>query len=89
MFHGARRAKPQAKRMIQAHDSNKRLHCRRYSHEHVRMNTREYISATLMYRGEGVDSEIIFIIAIHKPAPQKLLQWGRYLLLEIIGVVLR
>jgi len=54
------------------------------------MNTREYISATLRYDGgEGVDRQKFFIIAIHKPAPQKLLQWGRYLLLEIIGVVLR
>jgi hypothetical protein len=39
--------------------------------------------------GEGIDQRNIFIIAIHKPAPQKLLQWGRYLLLEIIGVVRR
>lgn len=28
-------------------------------------------------RGEGVDREIIFIIAIHPPAPEKLLQLGR------------
>jgi hypothetical protein len=39
--------------------------------------------------GEGVEPEIIFIIAIHKPAPQKFLQLGRYLLLEIVGVVRR
>jgi hypothetical protein len=39
--------------------------------------------------GEGVEPEIIFSIAIHKPAPQKLLQLGRYLLLEIVGVVRR
>jgi hypothetical protein len=50
----------------------------------------QYISATLRFDGgEGVDSEIIFIIAIHNPPPQKLLQWGSYLLLEIVGVVLR
>jgi hypothetical protein len=42
-----------------------------------------------MNRGEGVDREIIFIIAIHKPAPQKFLQWGSYLLLEIVGVIRR
>jgi hypothetical protein len=39
--------------------------------------------------GEGIEPEIIFSIAIHKPAPQKLLQRGRYLLLEIVGVVRR
>jgi hypothetical protein len=58
-------AYPPAQRMIQATHSNERLHCRHCTHEHVRLN-----------RGEGVDREIIFIIAIHKPAPQKLLQWG-------------
>jgi hypothetical protein len=39
--------------------------------------------------GAGIEPEIIFIIAIHKPAPQKLLQRGSYLLLEIVGMVRR
>jgi len=39
--------------------------------------------------GEGVELEIIFIIAIHKPVPQKFLQLGSYLLLEHVGVVRR
>jgi len=48
----------------------------------------QYITNPLRFDGgEGVESEIIFIIAIHKPAPQKLLQGGSYLLLEIVGVV--
>ena len=49
----------------------------------VRLNTRTGMG------GEGIEPEIIFSIAIHKPAPQKLLQRGRYLLLEIVGVVRR
>jgi hypothetical protein len=60
-------ANPQAKRTIQAHDSNDRLHCHAAHLNTARMN-----------RGEGVDREIIFIIAIHKPAPQKLLQGGQF-----------
>ena len=50
----------------------------------------QIISTTLRFNGgEGVDRRNIFIIAIHKPAPEKFLQLGGYLLLEIVGVVRR
>jgi hypothetical protein len=76
MFHGARRAITPAKRMIQAHDLNDRLHCRHCTHEHVRTNTRTIHYQSTKVWGEGVDRRKFFIIAIHKPAPQKLLQRG-------------
>jgi hypothetical protein len=38
---------------------------------------KQIISATLRYGGEGVDQRNIFIIAIHKPAPEKLCQRGQ------------
>jgi hypothetical protein len=62
-------AHPQTNRMIQATHSNDRLNSGIARMNTVRLNTGQA-------RGEGVDSENIFIIAIHPPAPEKLLQLG-------------
>ena len=43
----------------------------------VRLSTRTiHYQSTKVWRGEGVSRRNIFIIAIHKPAPQKFLQRG-------------